>query len=85
MPPALLARLLSLYGTIRVSPVPKVNYAAVGQLARIGALLNQIARRLHSRDEPGEGDLRSLLAENLSLVQQLREELINPRPSGSRT
>jgi hypothetical protein len=85
MPPALLARLLSLYGTVRVSPVPRVNYAAVGQLARIGALLNQIARRIHSGDQPGETELRSLLEENRSLLLQLREDLINPQWSVTRT
>jgi hypothetical protein len=80
--PALLARSLSLYGEIRVSPVPRVNYAAVGQLTRIGVLLNQLVRRLHGADTAGLRDelleeLGTVLRENLALVAKLRQELVD--------
>jgi len=44
--PSNLARVLSLYGAITVSPVPRINYAAVSQLVRIGVLLHQAVRLL---------------------------------------
>jgi hypothetical protein len=74
VPLGVLARSLSLYGTIQVAPVPRVNYAAVLQLIRVGVLLNQALRKLHSGEIPPE--LGTAIADALTVLTGLRKVLV---------
>ena len=69
-----LARELALYGRLEVAPVPRANYAVVGQLGRIGGLLNQALRQVNSgRLAP---DLRVLVETTLGVLSALRHDLV---------
>ncbi len=72
-----LARSLALYGQYTVAPVPRVNYAVVAQLAHLGALLNQVARRMNSGELPE--DLRVLVTETRELLLEVRRDLVTPQ------
>ena len=74
LPAHSLARDLALYGRVTASPVPRANYAVVGQLGRIGNLLNQALRQVNAgRLAP---DLRSLIETTLETLADLRHNLI---------
>jgi hypothetical protein len=78
LPAHVLARALALYGRVDVPPVPRANYAVVGQLGRIGNLLNQAVRHVNSgRLAP---DLLPLIETTLETLVDLRRELVNARP-----
>jgi hypothetical protein len=78
LPAHVLARDLALYGRVEVPPVPRANYAVVGQLGRIGGLLNQALRQVNSgRLAP---ELRPLIQTTLETLAALRRELINSEP-----
>jgi hypothetical protein len=74
LPPHALARALALYGRVTASPVPRANYAVVGQLGRIGNLLNQALRQVNAgRLAP---DLRALIETTFETLRALRHDLV---------
>jgi hypothetical protein len=69
-----LARALALYGRVTASPVLRANYAVVGQLGRIGNLLNQALRQVNAgRLAP---DLRALIETTFETLRALRHDLV---------
>jgi mobilization protein NikA len=77
LPAHVLARSLALYGRVSAPPVPKGNYAVVGQLGRIANLLRQGLR--HARTGRISSDFRPLIEDGLELIAALRHELVTPR------
>ncbi len=78
LPAHALARGLALYGRVTASPVPRANYAVVGQLGRIGNLLNQALRQVNAgRLAP---DLRPLVETTLEMLAALRHDLVGGEP-----
>ncbi len=74
--PNRLARLLALYGQLPLVAVPTVNYSCFANLHRIGTLLNQALRAIHSGSLPGDFD--ALLRELLSELKETRKSLVTP-------
>jgi hypothetical protein len=78
LPAHALARSLALYGKVEVPPVPRANYAVVGQLGRIGNLLNQALRQVNAgRLSP---ELRSLIQVTGETLAALRRDLVGAGP-----
>lgn len=77
IPAYILARSLAVYGRVAVPAIPKVNFAALGQLGRTANLVQQALR--HVRSGRLSADLRPLLEDSLNLIAALRHALVTPR------
>jgi hypothetical protein len=76
LPLPILARSILLYQTLPLPPAPRVHYAVVGQLGRIGNLLNQAIRSVNTgRLAP---DFRNLIESTLSLLTDYHRDLLRP-------
>jgi hypothetical protein len=75
LPAHAFTRALALYGRIEIPPVPRANYAVVGQLGRLGNLLNQAVRQVNAgRLAP---ELRPLIETTLQVIAELRRQLVS--------